>query len=174
MLRLALAAVLTIQLGGGFGAASASVVSRDYESMILDLEVEVRVPAESVMAHLTAPGQPPLTLPLLMRDPGAFGIRTELPIIDYQVVFEALGEVSSQSQAVSLSELGADLGTGATPTTPGTEGVVISEETSGWGWLALGLGAASLSALAFWALGGDDRRKRKGEADGEESGTEAV
>ena len=37
-----------------------------------------------------------------------------------------------------------------------TEPDGFSSEARGWGWLALGLAAASLSVLAIWVLGGKD------------------
>jgi hypothetical protein len=142
---------LSVELGGVFGAASAEVVSQDDESMTIELQVEVEGEVDAVVAHLALTGEQPLALPMIERGNGSFGITTEIRPADYQVVFEALGEVSSQSQAVALSDLGVvleDGGTGAAD----DEG--LSSDTIGWGWLALAFGAASLAALAFWVLGG--------------------
>jgi len=81
------------------------------------------------------------------------GITTELKPANYQVVFETLGDVSIQSLPVTLVEMGADIGGASGSVTSTTEGG-LSNVTQGWGWLALAFGAASLAALAFWALGG--------------------
>ncbi|MCH8984075.1 MAG: hypothetical protein IH943_08285 [Acidobacteria bacterium] len=96
-----------------------------------------------------------MTLPLLHRGDGLFGIQTELRMIDYQVVFEAIGEVGAESESISLTRLGAEFPTGGVVTTT-TEADGFSSEAQGWGWLALGLTAASLSVLAIWVLGGKD------------------
>jgi hypothetical protein len=143
---------LSVELGGVFGAASAEVVSQDEASMTIELQVEVDGEIDAVVAHLALTGEQPLALPLIERGDGSFGVTTEIRPADYQVVFEALGEISSQSQAVALSDLGVDLAE-ATGTTS-DEG--LSEDTVGWGWLAVAFGAASLAALAFWVLGGRD------------------
>jgi hypothetical protein len=34
----------------------------------------------------------------------------------------------------------------------------LPDDVTRWLWLAIAFGAASLSALAFWVLGGDDRQ----------------
>ena len=154
MFRSAFPLMLAIQLGSGFGSASATVLSSTDESVLITIEVEVSVSSTAVVAHLVAPGEPQLTLPLLQRASGVFGITTDLPPIDYRVVFEALGETGVQSPPVSLTELGADFSVGrieSTATTRPDQG--SSDEARRWGWLALALGAASLSALAFWVLG---------------------
>jgi hypothetical protein len=41
----------------------------------------------------------------------------------------------------------------------------ISASTQQWLWLGVALGAASLSALAFWVLGGRDEPARTDEAE---------
>ena len=155
MLRASLLLVLSVNLGGGFGEASATIHSVAGESMNISIQVEVEDSADSVVAHLFAPGEQTLTLPLLHRGDGLFGIQTELRMIDYQVVFEAIGEVGAESESISLTALGAEFPTGGVVTTT-TEADGFSSEARGWGWLALGLTAASLSVLAIWVLGGKD------------------
>lgn len=155
MVKVILAAVI---LGGTFGSASANVESVDDEVMLIDLSVEAMDASGSVVAHLTFDNEEELTLPLLDRGNGTYGIRTELEPKNYLVVFEIVGEESSE--AVSLAELGVDLvDESGTATTDPDE--VLSDETRGSLWLAVALGAASLSALAFWVLGG---RKDEDEA----------
>lgn len=156
MVKVMLAAVI---LGGAFGSASASVESIDDEVMLIDLQVEAMGVTGSVVAHLTFDSEEELTLPLLDRGDGSYGIRTELEPKNYVVVFEIVGEESSE--AVSLAELGVDLveESGSATTDPDE---ALSEETQGSLWLAVALGAASLSALAFWVLGGRDERRAEG------------
>jgi hypothetical protein len=140
-----------VQLGGAFGQASATVETIEGGSMIVELEVEVIVPAQAVVAHLAFEDDEVITLPLLDRGDGVFGIRTELPFKNYVVVFEALGVDGGTAPPVSLIDLGAEFFPGgeAPPTTE--EG--LSPETRRLGWLALALGAASLAVLALWTLG---------------------
>jgi len=144
-------------LGGVFGSASATVESIDPEAMVVDIEVAVMEAGGSVVAHLSFDGETGLTLPLLDRGEGRYGIRTELEPKNYTVVFEAVGQESSDP--VTLTQLGAELvpASGPATTEPDDEG--LSDESQQLLWLAIALGAASLSVLAFWVLGGrnDDR-----------------
>jgi hypothetical protein len=153
-----LALVVAVELGGAFGSASATVESLEATVMLVDLEVEVMVSAQAVVAHLAFEDDATLAVPLLDRGGGLFGIRTELEPKNYNVVFEAVGAEDGLSRPVSLTELGADLTPdvpGVPPTTEGDGG--LSSSAQQFGWLALALGAASLSALAFWVLGGRDK-----------------
>jgi hypothetical protein len=160
LLAIALAAV---QLGGSFGSASASTVSLGATTMIIDLEVEVLVSAEAVVAHLSVEDET-LVIPLLERDGGTYGIRTEVPLKNHVVVFEALGENGALSQPVTLSGLGAEL----TASTGDGEEDGLTGGTTRWGWLGLALGAASLSLLAFWVLGGREERARSPQAESDQ------
>lgn len=155
---LLLAVLAAVQLGGGFGGASAEVESLSERSMVIDIEVQVTASANAVVAHLTFDDDPTLTMPLLDRGGGVFGTRTELEPKNYFVVFEAVGTPGEVSQPVSLVDLGADLDSPLVATTraPSTEDEGLTRETRSVGWLALALAAASLSALAFWALGDRD------------------
>lgn len=154
----ALLVLTAVQIGGGFGEATAEVHTLTEGSMVIDLEVEVAVTSTAVVAHLTFDGDAPLTIPLLDRGGGVFGIRTELEPKNYLVLFEAVGTPGEVSQPVSLTELGADLDSPLVATTrpPVAEEEGLTPETQRFGWLALALAAASLSALAFWALGDRD------------------
>ena len=152
----ALLLLAAVQVGSGFGSASSQVDELSETSMTIDIEVEVRTTAQAVWSHLRFGNDPELTLPLLDRGGGTFGIRTELDRKNYTVVFEAIGDEAAVSDPVSLTEMGADLSAGGDGSFPGSgdEDGGLSPETRRLGWLALGLGAAALSALAFWTLGG--------------------
>jgi hypothetical protein len=160
MLRIvAFGLLAAIEIGGGFGEASAEVISLTDESMEIVVEVEVQESADAVVAHFALSGEEPVTLPLLSRGGSIYGIVTELRPANYQVVFETLGDEPSQSEPVTLTALGADITGSAGSTTTTTEGG-FSAATRGWGWLAVAFGAASLAALAFWVLGGGNDRRR--------------
>ena len=161
--------VASAQVGGAFGAATATVESLTDTTMVINLEVELEASAQAVVAHLSFEDEPPLALPLLDRGDGVFGIRTELPLKNYVIVFEAIGADEPLSTAFLLSQLGADL-TGESGITPsnGDDQGGLDADTRRSGWLALALGAASLSALAFWVLGGRDNRSSKAGSDEEE------
>ena len=149
-----MALVAAVQLGGAFGEATAEVEELDEQSMIVSIEVEVGVSSSAVVAHLTFEDDPTVTIPLLERGEGRFGTRTELEPKNYVVVFEAVATPGEVSEPVSLVQLGADLDQPFVPTTvSGSDEEGLSSDTKRLGWLALALGAASLSALAFWALG---------------------
>lgn len=155
---LAVALMAAVQLGGAFGSATADAEPSSASSIVLNLEVDVRASAQAVVAHLTFQGEPDIALPLLDRGGGSYGIRTEIKRQNYLVVFEAIGAVDGLSIPVSLAELGVELGSlGGVSTSSTPDDGLFSAETRGFGWLALGLAAASLSALAFWVLGGRDR-----------------
>jgi hypothetical protein len=155
MARVLASIFLAVELGGGFGTATAEIVSTTSESVVVELEVEVEMEPtpDSVVAHFVLPDEYQITIALLPRGEGIYGVTTELKPANYQVVFEALGETSSQSDPVSLSDLGADLGPQAGDSDEEDES---SPETNRWLWLGVALGAASLSALAFWVLGARD------------------
>lgn len=151
-MRALLAAVI---IGGSFGSASATVESIDDEMMVVEISVEVLDSADSVVAHLTFGDERELTLPLLDRGDGIFGLRTELEPKNYFVVFETIGEDAARSEPVSLSRMGAELGpeSGTTATTSVDDEDDLSDDSEQMLWLAVALAAASLSLLAFWVLG---------------------
>jgi hypothetical protein len=161
--------ILALEVGGAFGSASATVESLDDTSMLIDLEVELTASAQAVVAHLAFDDDPTLAMPLLDRGGGLFGIRTELEPKNYLVVFEAVGASEGLSEPVSLVDLGADLNpeVPGVPPEPGAESG-LSSGTRQLGWLALALGAASLSALAFWVLGGHSKKMGSHEVTEEE------
>lgn len=157
-MRVILIAVMAAaQIGGSFGEARVDLDEMTEDSMIIDLEVEVGVSAEAVVAHFSF-GDQRIMVPLLDRGGGVYGVRTELEPVNYVVVFEAVGP-GELSDAWTLAALGAEFGStdaaGSQPADIPEED--LSDETQRFGWLALALGAASLSALAFWVLGGEDK-----------------
>lgn len=152
-----IALVASVVIGGLFGSATATVDAIGEDVMIVDIEVEVVPAASTVIAHLSFEDDPVLRLPLLDRGDGVFGIRTELEPKNYFVVFEVIGDDGESSEAVSITEMGADLSGGAaTAPTTDADDDGFDDESRRMLWLAVALGAASLSALAFWTLGGRD------------------
>ncbi|MGH8941598.1 MAG: hypothetical protein ACRDWF_02145 [Acidimicrobiia bacterium] len=166
MIRLAAVLLFAVEVGSGFGVASASVVSMTEESMIIEIRVEVETSADSVVVHLALPDEDPITLPMLERDDGAYGVTTEVKPANYIVMFEAIGDPGAESDQVSLTDLGVDLSS-TSGTTTTTESEEVSAGTQQWLWLGVALGAASLSALAFWVLGGRDRDEASDEPEEE-------
>ncbi len=154
MIRSVAILLMAVQVGAGFGAASAELISTSSNAMEIELRVEVRQSAESVIAHLAFPDTESLTIPLVQRESGVFGIRTEVKKMNYAVVFELIGAETVQSEQHTLTELGLALPGSEPIATTTTEEPGLSEQTQRWGWLALGFAAAALSVLAFWVLGG--------------------
>ena len=160
MIRLAALVLAAVEIGAGFGDASATVVSTSEESMVIEIHVEVTNEADVVVAHFALPDEDQITTPLLLREDGTYGVTTALKPADYQVVFEAIGDPGALSEPVTLSDLGANVGA-----LGGTGGDADgSSQSNQWLWLGVALGAASLSALAFWVLGArDDEDDEQGE-----------
>jgi hypothetical protein len=148
--------IAAVVLGGAFGSATADVEEIDANVMIIEIEVEVLKVSDSVVAHFAFEDEPVLTLPLLDRGEGVFAIRTELEPKDYAVVFEVIGPGGESSNPVSLTRMGADLRSQAGTTTSTVDEEGLSGESEQMLWLAVALGAASLSVLAFWVLSGRD------------------
>lgn len=165
-MRGVLLVVAAIQLGGAFGSASAELLERNPAAITIDLEVEVLVPVEAVVAHVRFDNQPELTLPLLARGDGVFGITTQLAPRNYVVVFEAVGPNGGLSDALTLHQLGVDL-VDRTPGGGTDEAGGLAEATQRVGWLAVAFAAASLSALAVWVLGGPEEKVEPGSAEEE-------
>jgi hypothetical protein len=163
MIRFAVAMLFAVELGAGFGTATATVESIEDESMVVELRVEVDGSPDSVVAHLALPDEDTITIPMLVRDEGVYGVTTEVKPANYMVVFEVIGDQGAESDPVPLGQLGVDFSSGAGTTEPEEE--PISASTQQWLWLGVALGAASLSALAFWVLGGRDEPARTHEAE---------
>ena len=65
MIRVAAAVLLAVELGAGFGSASATVETSNAESMVVDLRVEVEGSPDSVVAHLALPDEDTITISFL-------------------------------------------------------------------------------------------------------------
>jgi hypothetical protein len=63
-----------------------------------------------------------------------------------------------------LVELGVEFPRTDPVSTTTTDPEVLPEDVTRWLWLAVAFGAAALSALAFWVLGGNDRQSSSDEA----------
>lgn len=156
MIRAAVVTLLAVELGTGFGNATATVVSTTEESMIVEFHVVVEGAPDSVVVHLALPDEETVTVPLVPRDSGGYGVTTELKPANYNVVFEVIGGEPVRSAPVSIVELGVGLDPDSTVVTATTLAEPLSPGTQRWLWLGVALGAASLSVLAFWVLGGRD------------------
>ena len=120
--------------------------------MEIDLSVSAP-PGGSVVAHVIEPGGRQQTFALRERSSGRYGGVFEVGRIDLVVVFEALDGAGTQSDPVRLTDIGLDRALlGALPVAPPTTASGVSSQTRVWGWLGLAMGAASLAALALWAL----------------------
>lgn len=152
-------AVAMFPVGDGFGDATAEATVVDDDTISVDVAVEM--PAGPVVVHLIEPGGAQQTVALNDRG-GSFGAVFETRPVDLVVVFETLGQIQRQSEPARLTDLGVSRETLGMAPVPGDLVDVVepgSNETEQWGWLGLGLAAAALALLAFWALGGDDRRE---------------
>lgn len=150
------ALLAAIVVGGVFGSATATVEDIDEDVMVLSIEVEVSGSPDTVIAHLTFDDDEPLALPLLERGDGIFGLNAELEPKNYFVVFEVVGETGERSDPVSIAQMGAELGPEPGRTTTTVSEDEMSSESQRFLWLAIALGAGSLSLLAFWVLGSRD------------------
>ena len=161
VMKAALLLLAAVQLSGAFGFARAELLERSLDSMTVDLEVEVLVSVDAVVAHLSFDGEAELTLPLLDRGDGVFGLTTQLAPRNYVVVFDAIGPRGEVSDPVTLHQLGVHLVSDSGVQTGTTEAEGLTEATRRVGWLAVAFAAASLSALAVWVLG--DRKEQEEE-----------
>lgn len=163
MIRLALVLLALVPAGSGFGEATATGTVLGVDEMRVELQVEI-AGAGSVVAHLIEPGGQQQTISLRDRGGGEFGGFIDTRRVDLVVVFETLGNDPLQSEPLRFSELG--VSRTALGMDPPLAQVVDSEgdDNSQWGWLGLGLGAAALSLVAIWALGGDSKRRADDES----------
>lgn len=157
MIWIALTLLSLVPAGSGFGEATATGEQLDTDRIRVELEVRIDG-AGSVVAHLIEPGEEQETVSLADRGGGEFGAVFETRPVDLVVVFEVLGDDPRQSEPLRLTELGIDRDVlGMAP--PLVDLVDEPDDNSQWGWLGLGLGAAALSLLAVWAMGGGSDRR---------------
>lgn len=150
-MSLFLALILAVvEIGGGFGGASAGGTETTATTMEVDLSVTLSGSAGPVLAHLVLPGDSQ-TVPLVERGGGTWEVLVELRRADWLVVFEdvATGELSD---SVSLTQLGLDpalLG-GPPAATSAGEPDGATTTTLAWGWLAAAvLAGGGAVALVF-------------------------
>lgn len=157
---LALILLLAIDAGPGFGDATVS--GRELSATRMELNLEIEVPGGGpVVAHLLDPGGVQETVALVEREPGVYGGFVELRRIDWVVVFEALGVGSVESRPLRISEMGLDPALlGRSPGVTGTTRVIAEPSTRGYGWLAVGAGAAAFGVLLLAVAFRRDERRR--------------
>jgi len=143
---------MALQVGGFFVAPE--VEGREAGASMMEIDLSVSAPpGGSVVAHLIEPGGRQQTFALRERSSGRYGGVFEVGRIDLVAVFEALDGAGIQSEPARLTDIGLDRALlGALPVAPPTTASGVSSQTRGWGWLGLAMGAASLAALALWAL----------------------
>ncbi len=167
-----LALVLAVPVGGPFGEATAGGSPAPAGMVEIELEVEVAAAGGTVVAHLIDPGQEQQTVALGERPGGTFGGLVDIEPNNLVVVFELLRDGDdARSDPVTLVQLGVDpelLGVAVETAASGGE-ERISNRVRQWGWVALAFGAASLSLLAVWALGGGPGPARRGRAADDEA-----
>jgi len=133
------------------GAASATVLDQGEGTFRVQLEV-TGDPALAVVAHVIDPGSDQQTIALAEVSSGVYQGVFEGRAADMLVVFENVN-TGEQTAPRSLSDLGVVFqAEPATVTVPAPS----TARDNRYGWLAVALGAASLSLLAFWVLGGRD------------------
>jgi hypothetical protein len=145
---------IVAQLSSGF--TGAAVEGTEIGDDMVRITVTVRAaPGGSVVVHLVDPGGEQITVAMAEQSSGLYRAVTEIAPIDYVAVFEGIANPPFQSEPQRLTELGLDRALitpdQVFPAAPAT--TVPEDDPARWGWLGLGLGAASLSLLAFWVLG---------------------
>lgn len=160
-------------LGGDFGVASASGEPAVGNRVLVDLEVEIFVSADVVVAHLIQPGGEQETISMSGDSSGIFRGAATIPKADLVVVFEAVRGPGNSvlSSPATLTELGLDralLGDLVAP----IEEAPVAEPTAGIGGpllIAILSGVLSLALIAWWAWSGgvspDRRQLSPGESD---------
>lgn len=149
-----LALLLLVELGGGYGGASAS--GEVVGATLMEVELVVEAPAGvTVVAHIILPGEQQQTVAMAERDPGVYGTFVEIQRANAVVVFEQIG--AEPSSPATLLELGLDPAVLGMVPDATTTTVPEASDTSQWGWLALAAAAAALALLALWVLiGGEE------------------
>lgn len=157
--------LLSVELGGVFGTASAEAAAVSSGEIEVTIKVSVAGNPTSVVAHLVDPGDDQQTVTLAHLGGGEYSGIAITERADLVVVFEAIGaDASSElSPPVTLVELGVDPGImlDDAPVIGGDDGeLTLDAATERWGWAAVALGAAALSLVAWWALADYPKRRR--------------
>jgi hypothetical protein len=160
-MKVMMAMFLAIQVGTGFGIASADGEAVGSTALSIAVSVEAD-PGDQLVLHGLDPGGDQRTVAMIEAAPGTYRTVFETRPVDLVIVFENL-DTGLQSEPHRLSELGVpgEL-VGAVPLPPGEP---EAPEDRSLLWLGVALGLASLSALAFWVLGGESRRQGDAETD---------
>lgn len=146
-----MAMFLAVQVGAGFGIASADGEAVGSTALSVAVTVEAD-PGAQVVLHGLDPGGDQRTVAMIEAAPGTYRTVFETRPVDLVIVFENL-DTGLQSEPHRLSELGVpgEL-VGAVPLPPREP---EAPEDRSLLWLGVALALASLSALAFWVLGGE-------------------
>ncbi len=158
--------LMSVEVGGAFGAASADAAAVSSGEIEVAISVEVAGSPSSVVAHVVDPGDDQESVSLGPVATGAFAGSAVVERADLVVVFEAIWPDGSSelSRPLMLTELGVDpeLLLDQSPRNGREDdGVTLDLATERWGWAALALGAAALALLAWWALGDYPGRSRQ-------------
>lgn len=165
--------LLSTELGGVFGPASAEAVAVSSGEIEVTITVAMTTRPVSVVAHLVDPGDDQQTVTLGHQGDGEYAGVAVTERADLVVVFEALGTDGSSelSRPVTLIELGVDSTIMLDDTSViggDDDGLTLDAATERWGWAAVALGAAALSLVAWWALADYPKRRRKEKAEPQE------
>lgn len=149
---------VSVALGGGFGNAAASATVNNDGT--LDVQLQVEVVADTVVAHVIEPGGSQETISLVRRADGTFGGTVTTPRANRVVVFEALvGDESTSARPVTLLDLGVPGsligvdGPDLLTREPGSEAIMFNLGRSETIWMAVALLAVALALVAWWAAG---------------------
>jgi hypothetical protein len=169
-------AVISIVAQVSTGFTDGAVEGTEIADDTVRITITVRAaPGGSVVVHLVDPGGEQITVAMAEQSSGLYRAVTDIDQIDYVAVFEGIANPPFQSEPQRLTELGLDRALitpdqvfPASPTSTAAE-----DDPTRWGWLGLGLGAASLSLLAFWVLGGKPKSGRHAREEAKASEEEA-
>jgi hypothetical protein len=161
--------LLSTELGGVFGPATADAVAVSSGEIEVTITVTVATGPVGVVAHLVDPGDDQQTVTLGHQGDGEYAGAAVTERADLVVVFEAIGADGSSelSRPVTLIELGVDPTIMLDDTSViggGDDGLTLDAATERWGWAAVALGAAALSLVAWWALADYPKRRREEKA----------
>lgn len=148
----------SVALGGGFGEAAASATVNNAGT--LDVQLQVDVVADTVVAHVIDPGGSQETVSLVRRADGTFGGMVITPRANRVVVFEALvADESISARPVTLLDLGVPGsligvdGPDLLAQEPEPDAILFGFDRSETIWIAVASLAVALALVAWWAAG---------------------